>query len=74
MFLAQPLGVDAKGCATTPVLGWADARAVAATHQLRSELDEPTIHARTGCRLHPSYWPAKLRRLQQRGAGCFSRD
>lgn len=58
------IGVDTKGCATTPVLGWADARAVVATHQLRSELDELTIHKRTGCRIHPSYWPAKLRRLQ----------
>ena len=58
------VGVDAKHCATTPVLGWSDARAVAATYQLRSELDESVIHARTGCRIHPSYWPAKLRRLQ----------
>lgn len=58
------VGVDAKGCATTPVLGWADSRAVAATHQLRAELDETKVHARTGCRIHPSYWPAKLRRLQ----------
>jgi gluconokinase len=27
---------------------------------LRSSFDEFEIHARTGCRFHPSYWPAKL--------------
>ena len=58
------MGVDAAGNATTPVLGWADSRAVAAVYQLRSEFDEKKIHARTGCRFHTSYWPAKLRRLQ----------
>jgi gluconokinase len=57
------VGVDESGDATTPVLGWADSRAAAATYQLRSEFDEAKIHTRTGCRFHPSYWPAKLRRL-----------
>ena len=58
------VGVDAAGWATTPVLGWADARAAAAVFRLRSELDEAKTQARTGCRFHSSYWPAKLRRLQ----------
>src|SRR6185369_14813036 len=58
------MGVDDAGNATTPVLGWADARAVDAVYQLRSEFDEKKFHARTGCRFHSSYWPAKLRRLQ----------
>jgi len=54
------MGVDERGRPTTPVFGWADSRAVAATQQLRAEFDEAIIHARTGCRFHPSYWPAKL--------------
>jgi gluconokinase len=58
------MGVDTAGNATTPVLGWSDSRAVDAVYQLRSEFDEKKIHARTGCRFHSSYWPAKLRRLQ----------
>ncbi|HEV7799011.1 MAG TPA: gluconokinase [Pyrinomonadaceae bacterium] len=66
------LGVNATGRATTPVLGWADSRAAAATYQLRSELDEAKIHARTGCRFHPSYWPAKLRRLRTEEPEIFS--
>jgi gluconokinase len=67
------VGIDEHGSATTPVLGWADSRAAAATHQLRSELDEAKFHARTGCRFHPSYWPAKLRRLQNEEPETFHR-
>jgi len=65
------VGVDEDGQATTPVLGWADNRAVSAALQLRSQLDENRVHARTGCRLHPSYWPAKLLRLQNEEPESF---
>jgi gluconokinase len=65
------VGVDESGRTTTPVFGWADSRAAAATSQLRSELDEAKIHARTGCRFHPSYWPAKLRRLRDEEPEIF---
>lgn len=54
------MGVDENGVPTTPLLTWADTRAVQAAKQLRAEFEEPLIHARTGCRFHPSYWPAKL--------------
>jgi gluconokinase len=67
------VGVDVAGRATTPVLGWADARARAEVYQLRSEFDEATTHARTGCRFHPSYWPAKLRRLRNEEPQVFRR-
>ena len=58
------VGIDAQGAPTTPLLTWADTRAVPQARQLRAEFDEAEIHARTGCRFHPSYWPAKLRWLQ----------
>lgn len=58
------VGIDEAGRATTPVFSWADSRAAAAAYELRAEFDEAKVHARTGCRLHPSYWPAKLRRLR----------
>lgn len=58
------MGVDASGTPTTPLLTWADTRAVHAAKELRAEFDEREIHARTGCRFHPSYWPAKLRWLK----------
>jgi gluconokinase len=58
------VGVDAAGRPTTPLLTWADTRATRQAKGLREEFDEREIHARTGCRFHPSYWPAKLRWLK----------
>lgn len=52
------LGRD--GRPLTPVLTWADTRSAAAALELRSRLDGPAVHARTGAELHPSYPPAKL--------------
>src|SRR5712691_5961295 len=65
------LGVDEAGRATTPIFTWADSRAAAASYQLRAEFDEAKIHARTGCRFHPSYWPAKLLRLRNEESQTF---
>ena len=57
------LGLDGAGRAVTPVYTWADSRASADAARLRGELDDDALHARTGCHLHASYWPAKLRWL-----------
>lgn len=54
------IGIDDERNPTTPVLGWADTRAADSAKELRATLDEAATHARTGCRFHPSYWPAKL--------------
>lgn len=54
------MGIDAAGSATTPLLTWADTRAAQYAKNLRVQFDEFEIHSRTGCRFHPSYWPAKL--------------
>lgn len=59
------MGVDREGQPITPLFGWADTRAGRAALALRQDFDERETHARTGCRFHPSYWPAKLRWLQQ---------
>ena len=59
------MGVDANGRPTTPLLTWADTRAVREANELRVEFDESEVHSRTGCRFHPSYWPAKLRWLKR---------
>jgi gluconokinase len=58
------IGIDAAGAPTTRVLTWADTRAAEFANQLRLDFDEAEIHARTGCRFHPSYWPAKLHWLR----------
>jgi len=58
------IGVDAEGLATTPLLTWADTRAAEYAKNLRIQFDELANHARTGCRFHASYWPAKLQWLK----------
>ncbi len=54
------VGVDATGTPTMPLLSWADTRAAQMAKTLRASFDETELHARTGCRFHASYWPAKL--------------
>ena len=66
------IGIDAAGRPTTPLLTWADTRAAQFANDLRSQFNEREIHARTGCRFHPSYWPAKLRWLQARATETIS--
>jgi gluconokinase len=57
------LGFDAFDRPVTPVYTWADSRSARDAALLRSALDADALHARTGCHLHASYWPAKLRWL-----------
>ena len=67
------IGVDRQGRAITPVLVWLDARSRADAARLRAELDERRVHARTGCSLHWSYWPAKLAWLRRTRPEVFAR-
>ena len=66
------VGVDADDRATTPVFTWVNNQATAAAAELRRSFDEPKIHARTGCRFHPSYWPAKLIWLRSEQPEAFA--
>ena len=65
------VGTDIEGRAVTPVFGWADTRASSWTEELRRRFDEGATHARTGCRFHSSYWPAKLLWLQEERADIY---
>lgn len=67
------MGVDADNRPLTPLLLWEDTRPRAAAVELLAQLDETAIHARTGARLHASYWPAKLRWLATQEPNTFSR-
>lgn len=67
------LGFDATGRAVTPVYMWADSRSARDAALLRNTLDEAALHARTGCHLHSSYWPAKLRWLARERPGDVQR-
>src|ERR1044071_2162955 len=55
------MGIDSEGVPTTSLLTWADTRAARFANDLRLDFDELEVHARTGCRFHPSYWPAKVK-------------
>lgn len=55
------LGFDTSGRPAGPISMWADTRSAAEADLLRGALDERALHARTGCHLHTSYWPSRLR-------------
>jgi gluconokinase len=67
------MGIDDAGVPTTPVLYWADTRSADEAAALRADLDADEVWQRTGCRLHSSYWPAKLRWLRQTAPETVSR-
>ncbi len=65
------MGVDATGTPTTPIYYWADTRSAADASILRRQLDANAVWQRTGCRLHSSYWPAKLCWLRRTDPDTF---
>ncbi len=64
-FASSLIGVDAVGVPRTPCYTYADSRCAPQAAALRVELDEGEVQQRTGCRLHPSYLPARLRWLRE---------
>ena len=67
------VGVDALGRAVTAVIPWSDTRSAREVALLRDRLDERAIHSRTGCRIHSTYWPARLRWFADRDPKTFRR-
>lgn len=64
-------GIDKSGKPLTPLYTWADTRSAAAAITLRKELDVSTISQETGCMLHSSYYPARLKWLADSNPGIF---
>ena len=58
------VAVDERDRPVTPVLTWRDRAGTP------PRLDPDAYHARTGCFLHPAYWPAKLARLAADGVAA----
>ncbi len=54
------LALDRNFRPLTPIMSWADTRSADIAEILRNSLDQYQIHQRTGCVLHPSYYPARL--------------
>lgn len=67
------LGLDRSGEPATPVYMWSDKRSGDDALALARNLDARAVHQRTGCRIHSSYWPAKLRWLQRTRPDEFNR-
>lgn len=67
------VGLDREGAPVTRLLPWSDLRAAGEAQRMREVLDEPAIHARTGCRLHPSYWPARIEWFRVHERRTFAR-
>jgi gluconokinase len=59
------VGTDDRGRALTPIITWADSRMRQTAGLLRTQHDERKIHARSGCMIRASFWPAKLRWLAE---------
>ncbi len=67
------LALDASNRPLTPVYTWRDLRSASQAEELGRRLDGEAVHARTGCFLHPSYWPAKLAWLRHVEPETFRR-
>jgi gluconokinase len=65
------LALDGRGRPLTPIIGWRDTRAAAAAEWLQRRLDAAAVHARTGCPVHTSFWPAKLAWLAEAEPDLF---
>jgi gluconokinase len=61
------LALDDGGRPLTEILGWRDTRSADAADRLTRRVDVEAVHARTGCQIHTSYWPAKLAWLAEEG-------
>ena len=67
------VGTDAGGKPVTRVVTWADSRCRADAAELRAAFSERQVHARTGCMLRASFWPAKLLWLRRTQPRVFAR-
>lgn len=58
--VTSTLALDRNDKPLTPLVIYADTRNAADAATLRAQLDEGSVHERTGCLLRTSYWPARL--------------
>jgi len=65
------LALDEAGQPLTPILSWRDTRSADAADWLSRRVGNEAVHARTGCQIHTSYWPAKLAWLSQQEPQVF---
>ena len=59
------IALDERNRPLTPVFTWLDRGAAEDAVALAREVDGVAAHARTGAPIHPSFWPAQIRRLRR---------
>jgi gluconokinase len=67
------LGLDGERRPLTPVILWSDTRSWRQSQRLKRELDAEAVWQRTGCPIHPSYWPSKLAWLRETEPDTWAR-
>lgn len=70
-FVTSLVGLGAQDEPVTPLYTWSDARGSDLRPALASRLDGEAYHQRTGCTLHPSYWPLRLLWLKRSAPEVF---
>jgi gluconokinase len=63
------LPVDRDGEALSPALLWADLRSVKQSEHIRASVDQAEVMERTGCPIHPLYFPSRLRWFREEAPG-----
>jgi gluconokinase len=58
------VAADDSAIALTPLYLWSDSRSRDVVGRLTDRLDAEAVRLRTGCPVHPSYWPSKLEWLR----------
>lgn len=72
-FVSNVVGLDSNGAPVTPLYTWSDARGDEVIPALKTQLDPQAYLQRTGCYLHPSYWPVRLAWLRESDPAAFER-
>ncbi|MCR4426117.1 MAG: gluconokinase [Firmicutes bacterium] len=67
------IGVDERDEPVTPLITWADTRSVTHSERLQKELDSRAVRQRTGCSIHPMYFPSRIAWLRAEMPDVFSR-
>ena len=67
------IGADRDGKALTPVMTWADTRSADQAARLSVMLDPGEVLQRTGCPLHPVYFPAKILWIKENQPQLFQK-
>lgn len=68
------VGIDAHGWALTPILLWSDRRSRTQVEALRDEMGDIAAYTqRTGCPLHTSFLPGRLRWLSETEPALWAR-